>query len=441
MCIMNSTNGIQQVVSDLKASPLFSLSLSSKELFHSNFLAWLGNNDSTKQFFVEVINELVKDLNLQSTGNWIVEREDHHFDLCINEINKKGKKGKYLLIIENKVKSIPIKKQLDEYETETVNGKGSHTKYLLLTLTEKFAHRTKIENNPWIVKTYQDLANIMRNKQGSISDPYLQSLLKDYIEFIENLDALVRDWQNETDFAPKWEDIPKLKDLHAKIQFSRYCEKLKTEILSKLNDIVVYDDDDIPADADIDSSKVYVKVYWGYASRGQDGILDVEIPVTCFDNPKIVMGLDNNKGIPRVPFNIKIQVQGHSYRHVLETNTMFDNNTVGDVLIKIGKSSLYTDSSQFNYFSIEPKQNPSMPNYINDNIFYNDDNKHRRLYPVNKGDKQNQIPGSRWPFASYKDKGILQFIYQYRIIKDNISIDQVLDNIVKEVERILNYFT
>ena len=103
---MNSTNGIQQVVSDLKASPLFSLSLSSKELFHSNFLAWLGNNDRTKQFFVEVINELVKDLNLQSTGNWIVEREDHHFDLCINEINKKGKKGKYLLIIENKVKSI-----------------------------------------------------------------------------------------------------------------------------------------------------------------------------------------------------------------------------------------------------------------------------------------------------------------------------------------------
>jgi hypothetical protein len=32
---------LAQIIEALKASPLFSLSLSSKELFHSNFLAWL----------------------------------------------------------------------------------------------------------------------------------------------------------------------------------------------------------------------------------------------------------------------------------------------------------------------------------------------------------------------------------------------------------------
>ena len=382
-----------------------------------------------------MINELVKGLNLQSMGNWTVEREDNHFDLCIKE---KGKKGKYLLIIENKVKSIPIKKQLDRYVAENVNGKGPHTKYLLLTLTERFAHRTKIDkqfysSNDWIVKTYKDLAGIMRNKQSLISDPYIQSLLTDYIKFIDNLDALVRLWQREEYFAQDWNDITKLKDLHAKIQFSRYCEKLKKEKLSKLSSIVVYDDNDIPADVDIDNSKVYVKVSWGYASRGQDGILDVEIPVTSFDNPQIVAGLKkDHEGNPITHYNIKIQVQGHSYRHVLETNTIFVKKPVGKDLIAIGRNSLYTDPSRLYFFSLEPQnQNLPIPNYGNDRIF---DNASQRLYPV-----KNHIPTNRWPFASYKDKGILQFIYQYRKINKDISIDQVLDNIVKEVEQILDY--
>ena len=160
MCNTKSTNPID----DLNTSPMFNLSLSSKELFHSNFLAWLGNNSDTREFFVEVINLLVEDLNLQYSGGWTVMREDKHFDLCIREDTKKGKgKGKYLLIIENKVKSIPLKRQLDEYVKKDVRWKDGQKKYLLLTLTEKFAHRTKIDKaiktigspNNWIVKTYR----------------------------------------------------------------------------------------------------------------------------------------------------------------------------------------------------------------------------------------------------------------------------------------------
>lgn len=72
----------------------------------------------------------------------------------------------------------------------------------------------------------------MQNNLSVVTDTYLQSILDDYIEFIKNLDLLVRSWQNEEEFARDWDDISKLKDIHAKIQFSRYCEKLKKDYLS-----------------------------------------------------------------------------------------------------------------------------------------------------------------------------------------------------------------
>lgn len=428
---MCSTKSIQQVIKELEESPMFNLSLSSKELFHSNFLAWLGNNPKTKRFFVEVINDLVVGLNLQSSGSWTVEREDQHFDLCIKDDN-----DNYLLIIENKVKSIPLKRQLDEYVVKNVKGKDKDTIYLLLTLTEKFAHRTQIDkaiktkgsSNNWIVKTYKDLASVMQGKQYLVTDTYLQSILKDYIRFIENLDTLVREWQNETKFAQDWDDIHRLKDIHAKIQFSRYCEKLKKEHLSKLTNIVVYDNDYIPET--IDNSKVYVKVNWGFASKGQEGIFDIEIPVTCLDKPKIVTGLKTDSdGKVINPYSIEIQVQGRNYRHVIETHT---SNLMGTALRDFGLKSPYTDYPGFDFFSDDPlKPNLHIPNYGNNSIFIKPtkQNKKKELYPV-------RTSITYWPFASYKDS----FMYQSRYIEKSATINEVLENVLAEVKRILNSF-
>ena len=268
----------------------------------------------------------------------------------------------------------------------------------------------------------------------------LRYLLEDYIGFIENLDALVRDWQDEKYFAQEWNDIPKLKDIHAKIQFSRYCEKLKKEYLSELSDIIVYDDDSIPDPKDVDAKKIYVNVHWGYASRGQEGIFDIEIPLNCLNSPLIVTGLKLKDGKAETPYCIKIQVQGRNYRHVIETNTDFTDNTVDDELIKIGRNKPYTDDSGLNFFSKDPLDSLlDIPDYGNDGIFDDDP----RLYPVKKGTEKNQIPDERWPFASYKDKNEkVQFIYQSRNIKKNeIKIDDVLKNITAEVERILGFFS
>ncbi len=132
---------LDAIKDNLNASPMYNLSLSSKELFHSNFLAWLGNNKETRQFFVAVIKELTK-IELDFNGDWKVEREDKNFDLCIKKDND------YILVIENKVKSIPSKAQLDRYvgKIEDYYKKQNEypTKFLLLTLANEFPDKKSI---------------------------------------------------------------------------------------------------------------------------------------------------------------------------------------------------------------------------------------------------------------------------------------------------------
>ena len=42
---------MEKFVETLNNNPIFQLSLSSKELFHSNFLAWLAEDDNTRCVF------------------------------------------------------------------------------------------------------------------------------------------------------------------------------------------------------------------------------------------------------------------------------------------------------------------------------------------------------------------------------------------------------
>jgi len=101
-----AVNTMGHAYSILSSSPLFNLSLSSKELFHSNFLAWLAQH--YPDFFVEICKELGCKADW-SNAEWNVKREYKNFDLCITSDEK------IVMVLENKVKSIPTKAQLDEY--------------------------------------------------------------------------------------------------------------------------------------------------------------------------------------------------------------------------------------------------------------------------------------------------------------------------------------
>ena len=44
-----------QSIKDFNESPMFQLSLASKELFHSNVLAWLAMDSDTRDLFVSIL--------------------------------------------------------------------------------------------------------------------------------------------------------------------------------------------------------------------------------------------------------------------------------------------------------------------------------------------------------------------------------------------------
>ena len=89
-------------IMELKSSPLFVMSLSSKELFHSNFWAWLfeRNAEYIQIFFPMVQEESPK-----------VVREEKNRDISIHSNNR-------VYVIENKLKSVPYLKQLKDYREE-----------------------------------------------------------------------------------------------------------------------------------------------------------------------------------------------------------------------------------------------------------------------------------------------------------------------------------
>ena len=96
---------ISSIIEKLRLSPLFNLSLASKELFHSNFLAWLCEKypDRVGKVFALFVNKAPDKFDRVK-----VYRESHHIDLTLRYENDER------LLIENKVKSLPSKEQLQE---------------------------------------------------------------------------------------------------------------------------------------------------------------------------------------------------------------------------------------------------------------------------------------------------------------------------------------
>lgn len=112
-----STNTFDEALKGLKRSPLFNLSLASKELFHSNFLAWcleLWPEEAWKAWHSLIPSEAGFDAKerVKKEG---VHRELNHHDL---EVDFEGGKK---LVVEVKVKSLPSLEQLKRYANKLDN--------------------------------------------------------------------------------------------------------------------------------------------------------------------------------------------------------------------------------------------------------------------------------------------------------------------------------
>ncbi len=170
----------------LKKSPLFQVSLASKELFHSNFWAWLfetpKDNSVSAEEYVKVF---FQDF---SSSRFEVRREFMNMDLVIEAEENDGKK---LYVIENKIKSAPRKKQLEDYSEKLAqkeNKTGHETKGRLLTsiLEPNF---TMPED--WSSKRLSTIADKLEPLAKREDSSYRKSLINDYIGFIKSLSSVM----------------------------------------------------------------------------------------------------------------------------------------------------------------------------------------------------------------------------------------------------------
>ena len=174
---------IENCVESLKKSPLYSLSMANKELFHSNFLAWFG--DQYKNEFKVLMNKLLGTEVLKD-NNFSIEREYKHFDICV-KVN-----GNEIILIENKVKSVPTSEQLEGYMNEV---KCKKCKFILLTMTQELQDLSKAVG--WTVITYKDLSEKMPDR---LNDCYHYSLLKDYRDYVNNLQDIIEIYDKEKNY-------------------------------------------------------------------------------------------------------------------------------------------------------------------------------------------------------------------------------------------------
>lgn len=172
-------------VTRLKDNAIFQMSLSSKELFHSNFLAYLAGNANTRDVFASVLKDCFG-MAGWNPNEMDVARERKHFDFSI--CRKEGKDGQILFVLENKFKSIAYKEQLEKYKEETPDSQ-----HVLLTLARDFLEKEEIAKSGWKIVTYQEYITALRSAASHMGESFDKQVVMHYCDFVETLDQAIND--------------------------------------------------------------------------------------------------------------------------------------------------------------------------------------------------------------------------------------------------------
>ncbi|MDO8514229.1 MAG: PD-(D/E)XK nuclease family protein [bacterium] len=281
-------------IETLRSSPLFQLSLTSKELFHSNFLAWLF--EMYRKESGQALSRFLKD----GTDNVAIEgvlREHNHHDLTISF--KNGQE----LIIENKVKSLPYIEQLAMYSED---AKANQNFLLLSLVPPPFAREGKIQTGSvvWSTLTYSDLAAIIEQIGSSIKNEYHRAMLSDYAAFIASLGSIfASDAYDENELfadfhSPSegslFEKLRPLRmgDIYQKLRYESFAGHIREALMQK---------------------------YSGPVSLSGSHIEDGQVGHTY-----IIHGFTHTTGLVSVSYvlakglYLTVQIQGDSYRQMVQ---------------------------------------------------------------------------------------------------------------------------
>ncbi len=320
---------LNNIIEKLKASPLFHLSLASKELFHSNFLAWLceGYPQEGGSLFAGYLPT-----PLAAITELKVYRERRNVDLTLEYANDQA------LVVENKVKSLPKRAQLEEHAAAFPDR--SSTGLLLLTLTQPtFQDRnsptvTLKKGAIWHIMFYHDLAERLRTIQPIIHarNGYHGALVADYIDFVSCLDELQAlfeiNWDDDTaDFFNPGYDLERLRDIRlhdliAKLRYARLASQVG-EVLAQRG----------------------LRAVDGPLQEACQGHVLTDFGMTngtgLFDFKYVVL----DKALLGNPVLLGVQLQGHSFRLVAELWDTERSRLIAEALLRSNGQQLWFDLS------------------------------------------------------------------------------------------------
>lgn len=290
---------IEKIKEGLKKSPIFNFSLGSKELFHSNFIAWLAEKypKNTGKLFSQFLKKQNGDITIIK-----VEREAQNRDMCLFFANGQE------LIIENKVKSIPNRDQLENYSS----GSSDNQNFILLTLVDPAFELP----DDWAKLSYFELSGLMEIIYSDLGDSYEAGIINDYIFVITSLSKIFQNINvnlndkfnfysvNKDDIYSTLNDL-RMGDVYQKLKYQMLAVKVY-ELLRK-----VFPDEKIFFDDIINRFK----------DRSPEKIKDKAKQVGCF---YFGCGMSRSQGLMEVAYVVKkglfltVQIQGDHYRQMVQ---------------------------------------------------------------------------------------------------------------------------
>ena len=389
---------IKESAESLKKSPLYNLSMANKELFHSNFIAWLGT--SYPNVFKDVFSALLGNKWPDDLGQFTIKREYKHYDISV--MGEKESNNTPRIIIENKVKSVPTKKQLDDYRTAEENNNNIGCQFVLLTVTKDLHDNEKVEG--WEIITYKELSDqLSKVKLSDLSDSYHFGLLKDYCSYIKPLQFIIEHFDSEESYYSTNEKIKKelgIHDVCGKRKAQMIYQKLVQGFAGKWTVITEMKN---PKDDEI-------KVAWNYTNKPV-----VEVRLRAGDIDEYII----------------VQIQGNQYRHSVE----FFDKSIGSRIQQTTKKTNGKEEDDF----IPSQQGLD---YLTKN--------YPNLFDFAQASKPENYPFTADGFGQNSDSGYCKycngrigkngkiscFVYQWVKIPD-ITCDQLVTYITNDIEEII----
>ena len=189
MCRVDDRN-IAEICDKLRQDALHNLSLGGKELFHSDFLAWFAQSYPEEAAHVFSRYPRLGDPGRGQDPAAFAEREHEHLDLILRL------PGLQLIVIENKVWSLPDDAQLQAYATGPISRLGTDTAQILLSLTPPAWDEPgarMLGGRRWDYLSYRELANRLEpvaerlEKSAGADDRFAGQLVQRYAAWVKLL--------------------------------------------------------------------------------------------------------------------------------------------------------------------------------------------------------------------------------------------------------------